>query len=371
MQDDSLFVDLEGGMTALVSASASVWPFEARGDRVRLLCTPREPHEGDLVVVRVRPENGWRPVHLQNACGRPVSLYPGDLFVGVMGLRQSTEHVMGALPDHLVGRGDSLSLLSEGGVIGTCVFAPARHGPPPPVEVVGFLELGKAPCNLDVVRPPSMDAVTLPPVILVAGTSTGVGKTTLAGRIIHVLSQMPGQTVGSIMLSGSGGKSDTLAHRAAGARFFHSFIETGLCNSYGCPPDEFVERVDDLVYRMVAHERPTVIVGEMGGDFIFGNNEPLLRQSCLIPATIGLFVVCHDALATLGALRVLESWEIRAPIHPVVSWSQNHAAMRLRFARFIRKEPLDPDNGPMLTRLLDQMIESMLPHQKRLRVAGG
>ena len=25
MQDDSLFVDLEGGMTALVSASASVW----------------------------------------------------------------------------------------------------------------------------------------------------------------------------------------------------------------------------------------------------------------------------------------------------------------------------------------------------------
>ncbi len=32
---------------------------------------------------------------------------------------------------------------------------------------------------------------------------------------------------------------------------------------------------------------------------------------------------------------------------------------------------VDADNGPMLTRLIDQMIEVVLSQQKRLRVAGG
>lgn len=354
MRDDSLRLHLHEH-EALVSAAASVAPLEECSADLSLCDGPRPGREGDLALLRVSAENGLRRIGLQNSAGRPVSLYPGDCFVGVLGLRESTEHVLGEVPAGALVRGRRLHLLSAGGVVGTALSVPPSERPAIALDLLGLLSCQGLGVNLSRWRPAPVAAGPLPPALLVAGTATGVGKTTLACRLIHVLARLRGERVGSLMLSGSGGKEDTLAHRAAGAHGFHSFIETGLCCSYGCPGEDYVARIDALCARAAA-EGATVLVGELGGDLVWGNNEALLRRARIARDARGLFLVAHDALGALGATRLLDEWGVAAPVRQVVSWTQNHGAMALRYRRLLQAPLLDPADEAALAEAVDGLL---------------
>lgn len=348
MKDDTIMLSLAGLPEAVVTAAASLVPFERLALTACAYHEPRLGHEGDLVVLAVSESNGYRPMAVQNATGRIVSLFPGRSLIGVLGMRQSTGQAMGQVPTEAIGRGSRLHLLSEGGVVGFAAVESSQVA----LDLLGFLTHDGTPVNLSQWGASPVEPCTLPPVILVGGTATGIGKTTLACRIIHLLARDKMQRVASIMLSGSGGKADTLAHRSAGAHIFHSFIEAGLCNSYGCSPERYVSLVDNLCYEIAHKEHPSVLVGEMGGDLLWGNNEVLLRRASFMHNVVCLFVVSHDTLGAFGATHVLRDWEVNVPLRYVVSWTQNHGALALRFKQYLQQDLVDPSDERSLVRAI-------------------
>ena len=261
--DESLRIDVEHLPGALVTAAASMAPLQDIAHELTLEAHARVVQDGDLALFRVSDENTFRSMQVQDSSGRRMSIYGGDLLIGVLGARESPSHVLGELPRKLVEPGARLHLLSDAGVVGALLFAADQQ--PVALELCGLLAWKRTAANLSRWRGRPPGLCTLPPVILIVGTATGIGKTTLTCRLIHTLVHDHGELVGSIMLSGSGGKDDALAYRAAGARFTHSFIEAGLGTSYSCPPREFVGLVDGICHRMAAEERPSIIVGELGG----------------------------------------------------------------------------------------------------------
>lgn len=340
MKDETVMLSVVGLPEAVVTAAASMVAFEQLAPSACVHDEPRLGHEGDLVVLAVSESNGYRSMAVQNATGRIVPIFPGSSLIGVLGMRQSTGQAMGQVPTEVIGRGSRLHLLSEGGVVGLA----AAGSSPVALDLLGFLTYEGAPVNLSQWGAGPVEPCALPPAILVGGTATGIGKTTLACRIIHLLARDKTQRVASIMLSGSGGKADTLAHRSAGARIFHSFIEAGLCNSYGCSPERYVSLVDNLCYRIAQEERPSVLVGEMGGDLLWGNNEVLLRRASFMHNVACLFVVSHDTLGAFGATQVLRDWKVNVPLRYVVSWTQNHGALALRFKQYLQQDLVDSSN---------------------------
>jgi len=348
MKDETMMLSVVGLPEAVVTAAASLVPFEQLAPSACVHDEPRLGHEGDVVIVAVSESNGYRPMAVQNATGRLVSLFPGSTLIGVLGMRQSTGQVMGQVPTEVLERGSHLHLLSEGGVVGVA----AAGSPQIALDLIGFLAYEGSPVNLSQWGASPVAPCALPPVILVGGTATGIGKTTLACRIIHLLARDKTQRVASIMLSGSGGKADALAHRSAGAHFFHSFIEAGLYNSYGCSPERYVSLVDNLCYEIAEEEHPSVVVGEMGGDLLWGNNEVLLRRASFMRNVVCLFIVSHDTLGAFGATHVLRDWGVNAPLRYVVSWTQNHDALALRFKQLLRQDLVDPSDERSLVRAI-------------------
>ena len=95
MKDDTIMLSLAGLPEAVVTAAASLVPFERLALTACAYHEPRLGHEGDLVVLAVSESNGYRPMAVQNATGRIVSLFPGRSLIGVLGMRQSTGQAMG------------------------------------------------------------------------------------------------------------------------------------------------------------------------------------------------------------------------------------------------------------------------------------
>lgn len=363
MLDESLRIDVGEHRGCFVSASASIalaGALAAESKPFTLLSGPRVPHDGDLLLVRVAARRGTRPGWLQNAYGRRIPLLPGDVFVGIAGARDSTEGPQGEVPPMALTRGAELHLLSEGGIVGRALWVPPNGGVVE-LELLGNVARGAKALRLAPDPGRRVEPTPLPPMLLVAGTATGIGKTTLATRLIHTLTQRLGQRVSAIMMSGTGGKGDTLMHRAAGAHHFHSFIEAGLTSSYGERPEIHVAQLEKMLVRMARDEMPDVIVGEMGGDFVWGANDVFLRKSWAMQHVAGMWLVTHDVVGAWGARQLLSRWGVSVPLVHVVSWTQSYGAMKRRFARMVGEEPVDPtDDGA-----LEERLESLLSAARR------
>src|SRR3954449_9270329 len=127
--------------------SDAKWSYVTRGvtDRgaVGLGELDRDPRLGDLVVARVVRVNAHDS--LENAHGRRVRLYPGDVVVGAFGNRYATDYYEGYLPTGTVAH-----LLTAGGVVGQVASAHVRRGEPTVLEVLGLLaDRSGRPLSLD------------------------------------------------------------------------------------------------------------------------------------------------------------------------------------------------------------------------------
>ena len=361
MKDDYLDIAIDGMKINVAGSVLSAVPLKNLEDGMTIDNQPLRGSEGDLLLAKLSSGNKLRKIMMQNHGGRPVRVYPGDLILGVLGCRQSTTHIAGEVPAYPLGKESRIHLLSEGGILGTVTFIPAFMGEPVQLDVAGLVKYAGKTMNIRDFGAPEVQRCYLPPILLIAGTSSEIGKTTLATRIIHILSRKYGLKVCSVIMSGTGSKSEALEYRAAGAAFFHSFIEAGFCNSYSCPKETFLPALENLFYRIATDEKPDIIIGELGGDFVWGNNDAILRDSIIMEYVELVIVIPNDVLAAIGTIEVFNSWRVRTQRLFVNSWLRSYGGMSMRYRKILDEELLDPDDARQIDRILyHQVVRKLL-----------
>lgn len=319
-----------------------------RGDLRRLDATiiTGTGSEGDVVLARVTRRGGvtalidWRHRH------RPVR--NGTILLGVLANRDSTTHASGVVPPGgiRVGPGTQLSWLGgQSGLLGEQTWTPepgnaAEAQASADVETIGLLASGGRPVNIArFSRPPAPRPATSP-VIIVCGTAAEVGKTTVACQLIG-LACAAGRRVVALKPTGSGGITDSLAHQRAGALATYDIVDCGLPSSYTAPGKFERHAARCLLY--AEEHAPDLIVCELGGDVIWGNNDTFLRLPGLRHRITTVLCIAGDAAAALGTRTFLDNAGLGdLPVTYAPAWTRNPRTFGTRMTRLAPAEPILP-----------------------------
>jgi hypothetical protein len=191
--------------------------------------------EGDIVLARVVDPGGvaflvdWREHR------HPVTA--GTVLLGVLAHRDSTTHASGGLPSGgiPISTGTRLAWLGgQSGLLGVETWSPPTDSATgaqasATMEAIGLLSGPAGPVNIARFSRTSTAEHATAPVLVVCGTAAEVGKTTLACRLIDHLVHRAGLRIVAIKPTGSGGITDSLAHRQAGA------VATADIVDWACP----------------------------------------------------------------------------------------------------------------------------------------
>ena len=296
--------------------------------------------EGDLVLVEALASSGaYRDV--ENLDGRSMRIHAGQRFIAVLGYRESSQCLVGGVPEEGVDtRAAPLHLLTNGGIVGTCRCSPGYMGPPLPLACLGLLcRDGRTINAADRVDRWCPELTSSAPIVLVAATAAEAGKTTVSARIISGLTRRHGMRVAGTKLAGTGCLEDVLQQLDAGAQSVLDFPDVGLPSTYTAP-ERYVPAIRTLLERL-NESAPDVIVGELGGDFIWANIPTLLQTPDVMRHVVGLTLLPLDVVAGIGAIRLLEDWAVSVPVHIVIPHLRNPEAARLRIRRFMGREAYD------------------------------
>ncbi|MFI7095376.1 hypothetical protein [Streptomyces lydicus] len=338
-----------------------------RGDLSRFGTEVREGlgTEGDVVLVRVVDPGGVVFLVDSQEARHPVRA--GTVLLGVLANRDSTTHASGGLPaDGIpIAEGTQLSWLGgQSGLFGIESWSPATgnaHGAQASatLEAIGLLTGPTGAVNTaQLARTPAVEQATAP-VLVICGTAAEVGKTTLAGRMIDHLVNLMGLHVVAIKPTGSGGIADSLAHRKAGASATVDLVDCGLPSSY-TSAERFAAQIGHCLLYAEEH-RPDLVVCELGGDLIWGNNDTFLRQPELRPKIAGMVCVSGDATGALGARAFLESAGLGdLPVTYAPAHTRNPVTFRARLAHL----------APQLA-VLDTADTDLIPYLHRVVYAAG
>jgi hypothetical protein len=315
----------------------------------------RRAVEGDVVLVEALDETGTY-AEIENLDGRSERLHVGDLFLAVLGNRQSSTYLCGGVPgDGIELLPDTeLHLLSNGGIVGIAEPAPGYLARPQRLRCHGLLtQDGRAVNTIDRAVPAA--ACPIRPMVMVAASATDAGKTTLASRLIARLSHEQRLAVAAAKLAGTGCLEDVLQHRDAGARWIADFPDAGLPSTY---TDAVRYRVAarSVLHGLSAH-RPDVIVAELGGDLIWANIPTLLRLPDVMSAVLTLVVIPLDVLSAIGTSHVLRDWGVTVPVVWAIPPNRNPASFRLRMARYLAGEIIDTRQSDEIGRLAATIAE--------------
>lgn len=277
--------------------------------------TPRTGYEGDVVVVRACSDRGAY-AEVETLGGRSEQLHAGDAFLGVLANRQSLVYLNGAVPKDgiAVAPGTNLHLLSNGGIVGRCLECPPYLPGPLELDCLGVLVHEGTTVNTirraRQIATTANTATTVPhrPLILVAGSVTDIGKTTLTARLIANLTHRRSLRVAGAKLAGTGCLEDVLLHRDAGAEWIADFPDFGLPSTYTSPAN--YSRAIDAQLRDLSGHGPDVIVAELGGDLLWANIPTLFAMPQIRAALIGVVVIPSDVLAALGVRSLVEGWGV-------------------------------------------------------------
>jgi hypothetical protein len=321
----------------------------------------RQAYEGDVVLVEALADSGAY-AEIENAAGRSEQLYRGDLFLAVVGNRQSSKYLCGSVP----GTGfdtaafPELHLLSNGGIVGKCEKSPEYLGSPLALRCHGVLTEDDQPINT-IKRNVSKTPSRLAPLILIAASATDAGKTTLASRLVATLSHDHGLHVAAAKLAGTGCLEDILQHRDAGARWIADFPDVGLPSTY-TSEENYIPALRSLLHGLASHG-PDVVVAELGGDLIWANIPTLLRLPDVMESVLGLVIIPSDVLSAIGIQFLLNEWSVSCPVTWVTPPSCNHASFKLRMDCYVPGELIDcrnrTDIGALATRFATAASEPL------------
>ena len=302
----------------------------------------RSTFEGDVVLVEALGDTGAY-AEIENMTGRSESLHRGDLFLAVMGNRESSTYLCGGVPpDGLILTPDSvLHLLSNGGIVGIAAKCPAYLGEPLRLRCHGVLTRAGNVVNT-IKRPNCAPTVTLRPLILVAASSTNAGKTTLASRLVASLYHHHSLLVAAAKLAGTGCLEDILQHRDAGAAWVADFPDVGLPSTY-TDSANYMPAVRSLL-QLLSGNDPDVIVAELGGDLIWANIPTLFSMTDVMAAVLGIVIIPTDVLSAIGIDKLLHEWAVTAPVVWAIPPNRNPTSFKLRMDAFVPGELLDTRN---------------------------
>ncbi len=316
-----------------------------------LLLASAAPREGDLVVVRALADKGaYREV--EELSGREVRLYEGDEFVGVLGTRQSGRNLTGVVPPRPLRRGDTLSLLAVGGLLGEVTAIPHYYGDSAlPVSLLGFLSWDGRPANL---RDGQRVAARLAdaerkPIALVVGTSAETGKTTFICNALRAIRRRrPELRAAALKACGTGRLRDLFRYSDAGAAYVTDFVAAGWPSTYNVPAETYVSLLEGLVAASL--QEADVVFIEVGGDLLEARAPEAIELTARLDVALTVLVV-NDALGARAGLALLRERGIEGA--SVASMHQNPLALahRLEVPEVI--DPLDVSQvGKVLAPLL-------------------
>lgn len=320
--------------------------------REKLVPVNLEPRDGDLVLVRCLDGKGAYD-HVEDESGAAVRLYPGDVFVALLGTRRSGTNLVGEIPDRPLATGERLDLVAQGGLVATCVAVPAYYGSRAlPVEVVGFPGNGRIANIADAPVIPIVDAAPGPvgkPVLFVCGTSAEVGKTTLVCHLaIAAKRYRPELRLAAVKACGTGRARDRLHYRDANYDVVADFVDAGMASTYHVAAERFRAMLRTLIRHCA--DRADLVVVEIGGDLL----EARAPEALEIMAELGASCVLmtNDAMGACDGLRRLGALG-RLPLR-IGSLKQNPRSLadRLGVPPETVLEPGDPAACARLVELL-------------------
>lgn len=266
--------------------------------------------EGDVCVFEFQPGS---PVIVEAVDGRLMTLVPGDVFLATAGYRESTRWVVGTIPSSGLVPDTEYWILADCGIVGELISdSPLEKGHLARVRYVGRIQKGHSrPLNI---RQFSIARATVredrhTPLYLVLGTAAEVGKTTAGLAITRALLQAGHKTLIVLKATGTSSFTEIARYLDFGAAHAFDCVDFGLPTTYPSGRGnvrETFEAMLDLCFSLPAD----ALVIECGGD-LFGANVPEFL-SCLKRrrSKIRVILAASDALAAIGAKRVLEELEL-------------------------------------------------------------
>ena len=269
-----------------------------------VLVSPNGFSTGTLVVGRVI-RTSERYGHLETANSTMHKLSSNDIVVGALGNRAALRGHTGHLPQQL-STGSKLSLLNIGGVIGEVSSSSSNVGHPVQLEVLGalsnpssgLLNISQSPIS------PAEDLLSLPPVVVIAGSCMHAGKTAASCAAIRYLTKQKLRCV-ALKLTGVGAQKDLNKMLSAGAKAAYSFVDAGLPSTCNLP----IVHIAKGCLNYAAKQNPDVIIVELG-DGLLGEygvlsllNEPQVKQSIS-----SIVFSAADPVGAWGGIQILKKY---------------------------------------------------------------
>lgn len=281
------------------------WPYATHlvdVSRVHGLLPMLEGHQpGTLVLARVVTIGKHRDLETHE--GRKMSIFAGDVFVGVLGDRYATDQFEG------VGRvtGPLGHIIGIGGVVGEVVSMNNRMSEPTIIEYLGRLADANG-------KPLAMqDFTALPPqpvtqrtatTILSLGASMNSGKTTTAAQMIRSLT-VAGHRVCAAKITGTACRKDPNFLYDAGAVCVLDFTSAGWPSTANLSLDQLLSIAGRIRAELQSHD-PEFVIIEIADGIIQRETAMMLADPAFRSSIDAVTFAGPDALSCDAGVRRLK-----------------------------------------------------------------
>ncbi len=273
---------------------------------------PARGFEGDVCAFALASDA--RPIVLESALGRPMTVAPRDVFLGTPGHRESTRWVVGGVPDRGLVPGKSYWVLADSGVVGELFgVSPLEKSYVGRVTYLGMIcgTDGK-PFNIRSFGENSARAAPDygAPVFVMVGTSSEAGKTTAGIAILRRLRRAGLTRIVALKATGTSSFVEVALYHDFGASRAFDCVDFGMPTTYPSGRsrmNSFFERALDTCLSLPA----SAVLIECGGDILGANVPVFLRSLQRRRPQAKVILAAADSLGALGATRMLRTWGLK------------------------------------------------------------
>lgn len=273
------------------------------------ITTSMRAYDGEVIVVKaLKSQKKYGEIEL--ADGQMSKINKGDIIAGVLGQRKALEGIVGTVPKNIKVN-DVIHILNLGGVLGIAEsWNPDFIDSPLPVRVLGAVAQGKSTLNIrSFSLKPESTLHKSAPIILIVGTSMGVGKTTLVKDVVYLLSKEKGLKVAAGKLTGVAAKRDLQAMKDAGACYVLSFLDVGLVSTID---KDTTIAAANAVLNSLNTKTPEAIVIELGDGVIGWYNVDTLLQNKEFTKNVSFIIGCaNDLVGASGLHDILQKMGLK------------------------------------------------------------
>lgn len=269
------------------------------------LTTKIQSIEGEIIVVNAL-KSQKRYGYIELASGKMSKIKKGDFIIGVLGQRKALEGIVGKVPKNLKVN-DVIHILNLGGVLGVAEsWNPDFIDNPLPVRVIGAFAQNNSTLNIQScsLKPENLLHKTAP-IVLILGSSMGVGKTTIVKKVVHLLAKEKGLKIAAGKLTGVAAKRDLVAMKNAGANPVLSFLDAGLISTVG--KDKVIVSSTNTVLNAMNKEKPDLLVIELGDGVVGWYSVHTLLQYKKFINSVSFIIGCaNDLVGATGLYEILK-----------------------------------------------------------------